>query len=211
MVFTLILMYPQPFVRLWKMGGINYRYFYPMIPFMIVIAAPAVLILAEKLQLLSNKYSILTRYTKDKYSLTIVLIAISAICLGFSLSQRSEIEKNYIFEPIEIINSITKETRTRPIYIYEVGNDQGRVPYYIDAVQFNVVEKADVSPDYILKICSALAFLDRNIFVYIRMSDSEFRAMYQGKVHNFKLKLLKEVVFKRHGRKTVFSLYQYEP
>jgi len=43
------------------------------------------------------------------------------------------------------------------------------------------------------------------------MTDTEFRAEYHGTKQNFKLKLLKEVVFERHGRRTVFSLYQYEP
>jgi hypothetical protein len=211
MVVVLILMYLEPYYYFWKAsGGINYRYFYQMIPLMVVIGAPAVLFLAEKLQFFSNKYSMLTKWTKGKYSLIIVLVAISAICLGFSLSQRSEIEKNFIFEPIEIINSITREARTRPIYIYEADCDQGRVPYYINAVQSNIVEKADISPEHILKICKALSFLDRNIFVYIRMSDSEFRSKYVGLGKDFKLKLLKEVIYKRNRRRTVFSLYQYE-
>ena len=209
MVITLILMYLEPYnLFRGKFVG-NYRYFYQMIPFMIVIAAPGVLILAEKLQLFSVKYKVLTRYTKGKYSLTIVLIVISAICLGFSLSQRSEHEKNYIFEPIKIINSISKKDKSRPIYIYEEENDQGRVPYYINAVQSNIIKKGE-SPERILKMCKALTFLDRNIFVYVRMSDSEFRTEFHGPKQDFKLKLLKEVVYQRHKVRTVFSLYQYE-
>ena len=210
LLISVFIFYLEPFYIMYKTVSYNDRYFYSMIPLMVVIGAPAVLFLAEKLQFFSNKYSMLTKWTKGKYSLIIVLVAILAICLGFSLSQRSEIEKNFIFEPIEIINSITREARTRPIYIYEADCDQGRVPYYIDAIQSNVVEKADVSPDHILKICKALSFLDRNIFVYIRMSDSEFRSKYVGLEKDFKLKLLKEVIYKRHGRRSVFSLYQYE-
>ena len=106
LLVSIFIFYFEPYFVFCNGGGYNDRYFYQTIILMIVISAPAVLIIAEKLQLLSNKYSILTRYTKGKGALTLLLIVISAICLGFSLSQRSEHEKNFIFEPIEIINKI---------------------------------------------------------------------------------------------------------
>ena len=209
LLVSVFIFYLEPYYYFINSKGFNDRYFYQTILSMIAISAPAVLIVTEKIQLFSCKYSILTRYTKGKVALTLVLIVISAICLGFSLQQRSESEKNFIFEPIEVINTISKKAHTRPIFIYEGGTDLVRIPYYINAVQSNIINKGE-SPDLILKMCKALTFLDRNIFVYVRMSDTDFRAEYHGTKQDFKLKLLKEVVYVRHGRKAIFSLYQYE-
>ncbi len=209
MIVILILMYPQPYYYLYRFGGVNFRYFYQMLPFMVVLGAPAVLWLANKLQILAQKNERLSKYTIGKKSLAIILIFISAICLGFSLSQRSESEKNYIFEPIKIINEITDKTHVRPIYIVEEENDQDRVGFLIDAIQYNKISTKECNPEYILKMCEELEFLHRNIFFYVRMSDEKFRSL--SKVNSTELKLLKEVVFKRHGRRTVFSLYQYCP